>query len=167
MVTSRGDFSMKRGTGRGSLVVAVALLAFAGGVVAQGMQPASPARPAAGGPVAVEPMKVVVQVSDEDPRTWNLALNNVRNLQRGIGAENVVAELVVYGPGIAMLQAGSSVEARIAQASRDGVNVVACENTMRGRKLTPADMIPGIGYVPSGVIEIVQRERDGYSYLRP
>jgi intracellular sulfur oxidation DsrE/DsrF family protein len=28
-------------------------------------------------------------------------------------------------------------------------------------------MIPGIGYVPSGVVEIVERERDGYAYLRP
>ncbi len=158
---------MKRGTRRGSLIAAAALLAFAGGGFAQGMKPASPDTPAATPRAAAEPMKVVVQVSDENPRTWNLALNNLGNLQRGIGAQNVVAELVVYGPGIAMLQAGSPVEARIVQAARDGVRVVACENTMRGRKLTPADMISGIGYVPSGVVEIVQRERDGYAYLRP
>jgi len=112
-------------------------------------------------------MKVVVQVSDDDPRTWNLALNNLRNLQSALGAQNVVAELVAYGPGIGMLQRDSSVQARITQALGDAVRVLACENTMRGRKLAPPDMIPGIGYVPSGVVEIVERERDGYAYLRP
>lgn len=151
----------------GPVLVAVALLGCASAVAAQGMQPATPSTPAVSRPAATEPMKVVVQVSDDDPRTWNLALNNLRNLQSALGAPNVVAELVAYGPGIGMLQRDSSVQARIAQALSDGVHVVACENTMRGRKLTPADMIPDIGYVPSGVVEIVQRERDGYSYLRP
>lgn len=151
----------------GPVLVAVALLGCASAVAAQGMQPATPSTPAASRPAATEPMKVVVQVSDDDPRTWNLALNNLRNLQSALGAPNVVAELVAYGPGIGMLQRDSSVQARIAQALSDGVHVVACENTMRGRKLTPPDMIPDIGYVPSGVVEIVQRERDGYSYLRP
>lgn len=120
------------------------------------------------GPTAqAEMKKVVFQVSEADPRTWNLALNNLRNLQSEAGAQNVVAELVAYGPGIGMLQRESSVEARITQALSDGVRVVACQNTMRGRQLVPADMIPGIGYVPSGVVEIVERERDGYAYLRP
>lgn len=190
---------MKRGIERGALILAGALFVFAGGALAQGVQPAStgaagaavlaasqaanqagghaenaqasraaePAATSAAAPSASAPMKVVVQVSDDNPRTWNLALNNLRNLQSEVGAQNVVAELVAYGPGIGMLQRESSVEARITQALTDGVRIVACENTMRGRKLTRPDMIPGIGYVPSGVVEIVERERDGYSYLRP
>lgn len=162
---------MKRAIGNlvkhGGTLLSAAALGWSVAALAQGMQPATPSTPAVARPAAVEPMKVVVQVSDDDPRTWNLALNNVRNLQSALGPSNVVAELVAYGPGIGMLQRDSSVQARIAQALGDGVHVVACENTMRGRKLTPPDMIPGIGYVPSGVVEIVQRERDGYSYLRP
>ncbi|MCD6681006.1 MAG: DsrE family protein [Burkholderiaceae bacterium] len=162
---------MKRAIGNrvkhSAVLLAAAALGWSAAAVAQGMQPATPSTPAVARPAAAEPMKVVVQVSDDDPRTWNLALNNLRNLQSALGASNVVAELVAYGPGIGMLQRDSSVQARIAQALGDGVRVVACENTMRGHKLTPPDMIPGIGYVPSGVVEIVQRERDGYSYLRP
>lgn len=162
---------MKRGNGNatkaGPLFVAAALFGWIGIAAAQGMQPATPATPPVVRPAAAEPMKVVVQVSDDDPRTWNLALNNLRNLQSALGAQNLVAELVAYGPGIGMLQRDSSVQARIAQALGDGVHVMACENTMRGRKLAPPDMIPGIGYVPSGVVEIVERERDGYAYLRP
>ncbi len=111
--------------------------------------------------------KVVFQVSDDNPRTWNVALNNVRNVQHDLGKDNVDAEIVVYGPGIGMLKAESKVEPRVTAALTDGIRVVACENTMKGQKLTRADMIPGIGYVPAGVVELMERQRQGYSYIRP
>jgi intracellular sulfur oxidation DsrE/DsrF family protein len=111
--------------------------------------------------------KVVVQMSEADPAKWNLALNNVRNLQADLGAANVDIELVAYGPGIGMLKADSVVGTRIDEALGAGVKVLACENTMRGAKLTPADMLGKVGYVPAGVVEITQRQMQGWAYLRP
>ena len=111
--------------------------------------------------------RVVVQVSEADPARWNLALNNVRNLQQDLGADNVTVEVVAYGPGIGMLKMDSAVGARISEALKSGVKVAACENTMRGQKLTHADMLPNVGYVPAGVVEIVQRQQEGWAYLRP
>ena len=34
-------------------------------------------------------------------------------------------------------------------------------------KLTPADMLGKEGYVPSGVVEITQKQMQGWAYLRP
>ena len=45
--------------------------------------------------------------------------------------------------------------------------LVACENTMKGQKLTQPDMLKGIGYVPAGVVEIMQKQQQGWAYLRP
>ena len=111
--------------------------------------------------------KVVFQVSDNDPAKWNLTLNNVRNVQVDLGDDKVIAEVVVYGPGIAMLKAGSPVAQRVADALGKNVKVVACENTMKAQKLTYDDMLPKIGYVPAGVVELIQRQADGYAYIRP
>ena len=111
--------------------------------------------------------KVVMQVSDGDPGKWNLALNNARNLQADLGAKNVEIEIVAYGPGIGMLKSDSAVGNRVGEALSSGVKVVACENTMRGQKLVKADMLDGIGYVGAGVVEIMQRQQQGWSYLRP
>lgn len=111
--------------------------------------------------------KVVFQVSDNDPGKWNLTLNNVRNVQADLGADKVAAEVVVYGPGIGMLKMDSPVAQRIADALGKGVKVVACENTMKAQKLTQADMLPNIGYVPAGVLELIQRQGDGYAYIKP
>jgi intracellular sulfur oxidation DsrE/DsrF family protein len=38
---------------------------------------------------------------------------------------------------------------------------------MRGHKLTKADMLDGINYVPAGVVEIMKRQEEGWAYLRP
>jgi intracellular sulfur oxidation DsrE/DsrF family protein len=55
----------------------------------------------------------------------------------------------------------------VTQALRDGVSVVACQNTMRAMELTEKDMLPGIGYVPAGVVELMRKQQHGYAYIRP
>jgi len=117
--------------------------------------------------LAADKAKLVVQVSDANPATWNLALNNIKNVQKDLGKDNVDLELVAYGPGIGMLKAESEVANRIDEAVDSGVQVMACENTMRGQKLSKADMNAKIGYVKAGVVEILQRQQQGYAYLRP
>ena len=111
--------------------------------------------------------KAVLQMSESDPAKWNLALNNAKNIQADLGASNVDVEIIAYGPGIAMLKADSIVANRVDEALAAGVGVVACENTMRGQKLTQADMLAKIGYVPAGVVKIMQRQQQGWAYIRP
>ena len=110
--------------------------------------------------------QVVFQVSSNDAKTWNLALNNAKNVQSAKGTAAEV-EIVVYGPGIGMLKADAVVANRVSEAVKNGVKVVACQNTMRGQKLTPADMNADIGYVPAGVIELMAKQQAGWSYIRP
>ena len=111
--------------------------------------------------------KIVIQVSDSDPAKWNLALNNAKNLQDDVGAANVDIEIVAYGPGIGMLKLESPSAPRIAEAMGAKVKVIACENTMRGQKLTRDDMLPALAYVPAGVTQIMTRQSQGWAYLRP
>jgi intracellular sulfur oxidation DsrE/DsrF family protein len=119
------------------------------------------------GATAKKHHKVVIQVSDNDPAKWNLALNNAKNLQDDVGAANVDVEIVAYGPGIGMLTLDAPVATRVGDAVKSGIKVSACQNTMRGQKLTPQDMNPAIGYVPSGAAEIMIKQGEGWAYLRP
>jgi intracellular sulfur oxidation DsrE/DsrF family protein len=133
-----------------------AVLSLAGAMAAPAQAPQASARP-----------KVVLQMSESDPAKWNLALNNAKNIQTDLGAANVDVELVAYGPGIGMLKADSIVGNRVDDAVAAGVKVVACENTMRAQKLTQGDMLGKISYVPAGVVEIMQRQQQGWAYIRP
>ena len=111
--------------------------------------------------------RVVFQVSDGDPARWNLTLNNALNVQQDLGRSNVDIEIVAYGPGIGMLKMDSAVGNRVADAMASGMKVVACENTMHNQKLTRQDMLAAIGYVPAGVVELMQKQQQGWAYIRP
>jgi intracellular sulfur oxidation DsrE/DsrF family protein len=110
--------------------------------------------------------RALFQVTDNDPARWNMILNNMQNLRDGVGGEPIEIELVAYGPGIFMLKADSSVKQRVAEALKNGVKVNVCQNTMSGMKLVPADMLPEIGYVPAGVVEVMRKQQQGWAYIR-
>lgn len=147
---------------RSSLVTAAAVVCWllAGCAATSGGQPAT-------SQAAAPRHKVVFQVSEGDPKKWNLTLNNVKNVQHDLGAANVDVEIVAYGPGIGMIKADSVAGNRVQEALAEGVKVVACENTMHNMKLSKADMLSGLGYVPAGVVELMSKQREGYAYIRP
>lgn len=125
---------------------------------------------AAGAPAAIaEPSKpsVVIQVSDSDTKTWNQALNVIKNVQSEYGKDKVDIELVVFGNGSGLLKFDSPLANRIDDTLASGANVSMCENTMKGQKLTKADMHPKIGYVKAGIIEIIEKTKDGWTVVRP
>lgn len=109
---------------------------------------------------------VVIQVSDDNVKTWNQALNVVKNLQAAYKG-NIDVEVVAFGNGIGMLQMDSAVGNRVNETIEGGTKVVACQNTMKGHKLKPDDMLTKIGYVPAGVVEIVKKQNAGWAVIRP
>jgi hypothetical protein len=128
---------------------------------------ADDAPPKAGTQKTSKKEKVVFHVTTDDPKFWNQSLNNMTQIQKILGKDNVDVELVVNGFGIGMLKMESVVGNRVNEAVAKGIKVVACEETMRGQKLTKEDMLGSIGYVPGGVLEVMQKQREGYAYLKP
>jgi len=118
--------------------------------------------------VAAAPAKehAVFAVSDADPQKWALTLGNIGNAIDGLGADHADIELVVYGPGIAMLKKDSPVADKLAAALARGVRIAACQNSMRGYGLADADLVKGTTPVPSGVVELIRRQHAGYAYVR-
>jgi len=110
---------------------------------------------------------VVIQVSDGDTKTWNQALNVVKNVQAEYGKDKVNVELVVFGNGSGMLKFDSPLANRVDDTLASGATIAMCENTMTGQKLVKADMHPKIGYVKAGVIEIIEKSRQGWAVVRP
>ncbi|BAN35457.1 hypothetical protein SCD_n01636 [Sulfuricella denitrificans skB26] len=121
----------------------------------------------AGGSSAKPVHKVIFQVSDNEPQKWYLTLSNAKNVQLELGMKNVQIEVLAYGPGLDMVLLETEIAEKIDEAVRRGVKIVACENTMIGRKLSREDMYPSVGYVKTGVVELMKRQREGWAYIRP
>lgn len=110
---------------------------------------------------------VAVQVSDDNVATWSQALNVIKNIQNEYGKDNVDIELVVFGNGVGLLKFDSQLANRIDETLASGAKVLMCQNTMRARKLTNDDMHAGIGYVKAGVVELIEKQRQGWAVIRP
>ena len=120
--------------------------------------------------------RVAMHVDQNDPDVMNLALNNAKNViehyqSRG---EDVVIEIVAYSGGLHMLRSDTSkVKDRIKEmvgqySSR--IKFAACNNTIQGmekREGHAISIIPEAIIVSAGVVELVELQEQGWSYIRP
>jgi intracellular sulfur oxidation DsrE/DsrF family protein len=97
---------------------------------------------------------------------WSMTTVNIRNLIAGLSPDETDVELVAYGPGISFLGNGSSATADIKALAAKHVRFVACQNAMRMKHMTAADLIPGVEMVPSGLVEVVKKQEQGWSYIK-
>ena len=119
--------------------------------------------------------RLILQVNTNDAAAMNLALNNATNVAQyyeKVG-EPVKIEVVTFGPGLNMLRDDTSpVKARIETMalSTPEVSFKACGITRENmRKAEDKDIpiIPQAEIVPSGVVRVMQREEEGWSYVKP
>jgi len=113
--------------------------------------------------------RVLLQVSDADPKTWNQAMNVVGNLKRNYAKRGVESEIqvVAFGMGIQMLKDDAVVANRVRETMKGGAQMVACENSMGVFKLTKDMMVDAISYSETGVIYIIEKQREGWAVIRP
>lgn len=109
--------------------------------------------------------KVVIGVGDKAKVEG--ALSNAFNLQKEFGAQCVNIEVVGFSSAVTQLTPMSPVGTQIKDALKAGIKIVACQNSLNKFKLTIDDMFPGITAVPSGVGELVKRQKEGWIYLQP
>jgi intracellular sulfur oxidation DsrE/DsrF family protein len=124
----------------------------------------------------VKEHRVAIQVDQNDPDVMNLALNNAKNIiehyrRRG---EKVDVEIVTFGPGLHMLRADTSqVKDRIKDMAGQYSSMIkfsACNNTKEGmekREGRSISIVPEAATVDSGVVQLMELQEKGWSYLRP
>ncbi len=114
--------------------------------------------------------KLVIQVSTDDVRTHRMALNNAVNLQKLYGLDNVIIEVVAYGPGLDLLTTESAVASRVKSLALQDIRFSACQNTLNAIKERTGQLpvlLKGVKTVNAGVARIMELQEQGYAYIRP
>ncbi len=119
--------------------------------------------------------RIAFHVDQNDPAVMNMTLNNVKNVTAYFESQGdtVEIEVVAYGPGLHMLRADTSpVADRISVMSLEieGLTFAACGNT--ARKMSNAaghdiELLDEAEMVPSGVVQLVLLQEQGWAYIRP
>ncbi len=104
-------------------------------------------------------------------------LNTLNNLQQLLDSyarkqQKVIVEVVANGDGIKLLDSkNTSIAKRIRELALQHPNLTfaACKNTidqMRLSKGLTIDLIPQVKLIDSGVVKVIERQNEGWTYIR-
>ncbi|HPI07558.1 MAG TPA: DsrE family protein [Saprospiraceae bacterium] len=109
--------------------------------------------------------RVVFQITTPDTAAYRSLTRQITHVLEGL--PNARIEVVVHNKGIAMLQTQKSNVAPELQAlAGQGVQFMACEQTLKIQKLQKSDILPLAGFVPRGLVEIIEKQDEGWAYIK-
>lgn len=115
--------------------------------------------------VTQKKLKVVFHLTTSDTLAHKSLMKQCHNFLTA--APKARIEVVCHNNGIALLQQSATKQAeQISALSAKGVDFVACENTMRERKIKREELVPTCRTVPAGVVEVVLKQEEGWSYIK-
>jgi len=114
--------------------------------------------------------RIVLQLSDNDPKKEGLVLSVANNLIKAYDPDKIAVEVVAFGPGIDLLRVENANRARVESLIAQGVKFDVCLNTLdtieRETGKRPA-VIPKAIPVQVGVGQILSLTENGYTLVRP
>jgi len=114
--------------------------------------------------------KIVLQLSDNDPRKQGLVLSVTSNLMKHYDPDKVAIEIVTFGPGIELLRPENPnrkmVESLVAQGARFDICLNTVDTLEREAGKRP-EFIAAATPVQVGVAQILFLTENGYTLVRP
>lgn len=114
--------------------------------------------------------KVVLQLSDNDPKKQGLVISVASNLMKHYDPDKVAVEIVAFGPGIELLKPDNAnrklVESLVAQGARVDICLNTVDTIARDTGKRP-DYIAAATPVQVGVAQILLLTENGYTLVRP
>ena len=114
--------------------------------------------------------RIVLQLSDNDPRKQGLVISVANNLLKFYDPDKVAIEVVTFGPGIDLLRPDNANRKLVESLVAQGVRFDACLNTVdtieRETGKRP-EFIAVATPVQVGVGQILSLTENGYTLVRP
>lgn len=116
-------------------------------------------------PNPVKEHKIVFQLTSGDTISHKQLMKQCNNILSV--APSTKLEVVCHGAGLDMLVSGKSiVSTKIDELSKRGVIFLACEFSIRERKVDRSLILKSAGFVEAGIIEIISKQEQGWSYIK-
>ncbi len=109
--------------------------------------------------------KIIFQLNTSDTLAHKSLMKQLGNILTV--SPTTQLEVVCHGPGLEILLISKSiVKAKIEGFVKKGVAFKACEFSMKERKVDRSELLPVASTVPAGIIEIVTKQEQGWSYIK-
>ncbi|WP_345989723.1 DsrE family protein [Sulfurimonas sp. HSL1-2] len=119
-------------------------------------------------PALDNPRQVVFSVTEGSDEAINHVLSSANNVLKFYGPEKVQMEIVAYSGGIrTVLKDNPKIAERVRTLMLYDVTFVACGNTMRTKNITEDQLIDDVEVVTAGIVEMIERVKEGWVYIKP
>jgi len=120
-------------------------------------------------PAIDNPRQLVFSIPTAEPKEINRILSTVNNVIKFYRTENTEVVIVAYGQGLkSLLKKGDTdIRKRIEALMTYDVEFIACGNTMRTLHIEKKDLLDDIEFATAGIVEIIERQLQGYTYTQP
>lgn len=109
-------------------------------------------------------MKVVIHVGRTDQ--WKVAVGNSKNLKSI--REDAIIEIVVNSGGINLFKTISQeLREQLSLLSELNVKIKLCRNALNLYQIIESSLPDGVEVIPAGIVELVERQEEGYAYISP
>ena len=110
--------------------------------------------------------KIVYDLSSADTSDQSTVLRQFNNILKE--APTAELEVVCHGQAIFMLVKDKTVLSDMMQELKDkqSVSFAACNNSMKKNNIDKSQLVGVANVVPNGVMEVVAKEEDGWSYIK-
>lgn len=111
---------------------------------------------------------VIYQLDNNDPKIIEKAIRNINNAlndPRLVG--KIEIELIAFGGGTEAYMKGSKYEEDLKALVQKNVIVSQCNNTLKEKKISRDQLYDFIAIVPSGNGELIIRQAEGWSVIKP
>ena len=110
----------------------------------------------------------IYQLDNNDPKIIEKAFRNINNALADVRLKGKIQiELIAFGGGTDALMKDSKYETDLKALVEKGVIVAQCNNTLKERKITRDQLYEFIAVVPSGNGELIIRQAEGWSVIKP
>ena len=114
----------------------------------------------------VKDYKVVFDITSKDTNVHKAVIrwcNEITNFY-----PDAKLEVVYYGQSLEMITQGKSVVSNdITRLMKErNVAFTVCATAMKRWNIDKSQLIPGVATVPDGIYEILQKQREGYGYIK-
>jgi len=114
------------------------------------------------------PRQIVFSITSGDKNEINHVLSSINNVMKFYRPENTEIAVVAYSQGVNVLKQewDTDIRKRVEALMTYDIVFIACGNTMRTLKIEEKDLLDGVETVTAGIVEIIEKQLEGYIYIQ-
>lgn len=118
--------------------------------------------------VTMDKLKVIFHTDNYG--SWIKVLANLRNLLNEKSSDKIQIEVLANGnsvKGYVKDQLDQELGQKMQDLSKEGLVFAACNNSLKGLEIEKEDLFDFVRVVSAGVLELTEKQNEGYAYIKP